>query len=141
MSRRLRGAREDRAGAAGKVTVQKWRQNISLILGLESVSEGVTQARKVREHLREMKSVTPSPVSGPRASCQLRSSLRDQETGPHRGKRIGIDQIVQPDGSGQFHPTACPLVLGCGGREGSFMKEKGVCQRGGWIDVPFGSAE
>lgn len=65
MSRRLRGANEDRAGGAGKVTVQEWRQNVSLLLGLVGAGEGVTGERKVREHLREMKSVTPSPVSGP----------------------------------------------------------------------------
>lgn len=50
--------------------------------------EVVAGERKVKTYLREIQSVTPSLVSVPRGSCQLRSCLRDQKTGLHRGKKI-----------------------------------------------------
>lgn len=71
MIRRLRGGgREDRAGGAGKVIVQKQIQKSPTFphsgFGEGSCAgEGVTGERKVRDHLREIKSVTPSLVSGP----------------------------------------------------------------------------
>lgn len=88
MTRELRGAGEDRAGGAGNITIQNLDTEVSHGPGLEDAGEGGPGESKVREHLREIKSVTASPVAGPWVSCQIRSSLRDQETSLHRGKRI-----------------------------------------------------
>lgn len=65
MTRGLRGAREDRAGGAGNITVQNLDTEVSQVPGLEDAGEGGPGESKVREHLREIKSVTTSPVAGP----------------------------------------------------------------------------
>ena len=65
MTRGLSGARDDGAGGAGNITIQNLDTEVSQVPGLEDAGEGGPGESKVREHLREIKSVTASPVPGP----------------------------------------------------------------------------